>query len=501
MKYSVHARTIAVAAITSLLAVGVASAGSAEEGELPTLGLTTASVLTLPDADGVRDTTSVTVSSTLPTDVTAALVPTAGGDPVKVFAPVTLAEGTLSATIDIPVTGLAAGNYDLVATPTTGASVTTPVTVGSGEPATVSLALSAAKIYTWSKATPRSTTATVSAVDETGLAVPFSGTVTAKVGTKTASAAIASTTGAAATATFAVSKFVAGSGTVAATVHGASLVDYSSNVASLKVLSTAVSSVKVARSLATVYPAKDSYRDTVKFTVTPTTTTGTSFASTGTVKITRKGKTVKSWKLTSSAAKSFTWDGKVGGKIVPGTYTVSVSLKGPEGATKTVKSTIKVDSGKLKTKTKTVSHYPSKVFTTYLDYSASGLGECGYGWSATYDIYCEGYSAYYDDTFSIFSLGSVAIPSEVKSAQKYGSTTAAVALTVPYAYGSGAWGYGDSTSEISKAGSLKLGTTGLGKFTLAKGASRVYISFGLGEYTDMNITKVKVTYTYKVMTH
>ena len=84
--------------------------------------------------------------------------------------------------VTVDVSGLPAGDLEIVATPTVGSVVTTPITVGSGEIADVSLSLSASSILTWTKGTPRSTTATVSATDETGLNVPFNGNVVATVG-------------------------------------------------------------------------------------------------------------------------------------------------------------------------------------------------------------------------------------------------------------------------------------------------------------------------------
>ena len=238
---------------------------------------------------------------------------------------------------------------------------TTPITVGSGEIDDVSLSLSASSILTWTKGTPRSTTATVSAKDETGLKVPFTGNVVASVGGKTSTVSVTSTTGAAAKAVFSASKLALGTGTVVATVNGANGSQLISDAAKLKVVQTAVTSVALSAPHSTVYPAHDGYIDSLKFTVTPKTTRTSSFPSTGKVTITRNGKTVKSWTLTSSKVWAATWDGKVDGKIVPGTYSVKVSLKGPEGHTQTATKTVTVDSGKLMTKTKTITYKASSV--------------------------------------------------------------------------------------------------------------------------------------------
>ena len=499
MNRSTIGRTLAGTVITSLLFAGMATAASAAETATLTLG--TAEVLTLPDADGVRDTTTVTLASDVPTVVGLAVY---NGDAWVADLPdVTLTPEALTSDVTVPVTGLPAGALTLVASPELGGSQSTTLTVGSGEPSTVTTTLSASKIYTWSKATPRSTTATVTAVDETALAVPFTGTVTATVGGKTYKVAVTSATGAPAKAGFAVTKLAAGTGTVKATVraHKTGSSTYSSPAVTLKVLKTAVTAVKLSANYTTVYPKVDSYRDTVKITLTPTTTTGTSFASTGTVKITRNGKTIKTWKLTSSKTQSFSWNGKVGTKIVPGTYTVTASLKGPEGATKTTKTTIKVSSGKLVTKTKTVKYKAHSILKYYVPFDEYEESFCAYDIDRVGDFGCLGYDAYYVDAVSLIGYGSVALPSYVITAQAYGTPKASVTLHTTYLSGAAAWSIDTVEVATAKVGSVALGNKTLSSLSLAKGAKRLYVNVGLGEYSTWVADTISVTYTYKVMTY
>lgn len=503
MHRSTIIRSLAAVAAGSLASAGLATVASADDA-IATVSLGTTSVLTLPDSDGIRDTTSLNVTSDVATSVSLAVWSADRTTLIEDLAPVELTTDLLSTDVVIPVTGLTAGTFVVVATPAVGDAVTASLTVGSGEPSAVSAALSATTIFTWSKATPRSFTVTVTAKDETGLPVPFTGSVKTVVGSKTVTSSVKSTTGAAAkTTSVSVTKLVAGTGKVTATVSAlkAGSKKYTSTAKTLKVLTTAVKSVKLSANYTTVYPAKDSYRDTTKITLTPTTTTGKNFTSTGSVKITYKGKTVKSWKITSSKARTFTWDGKYKGKIVPGTYTVTASIKGPQGSTKTTKSTIKVNSGKLKTKTKTVKYKANAVITTYEAYDYYYDGACYKNYYKSGDILCDGYDAYDLDSISLIATGKVTVPSVVVSAEKYGSASVKLTTHVTSLYGGAAWSYDTSPYGTTKIGSVQTGSHNLGSLKLPKTSKSVYLTLGLGEYATVSADTITATYTYKVMTH
>ena len=132
--------------------------------------------------------------------------------------------------------------------------------------------------------------------------------MTAKVGKVSYTAAVASTSGAAGTVRIAATKLTAGSGSATASVTGSGTT-VTSNAAAFTVRSTAVTSTKIARSATAVYPTKDGYKDSVRFSVSSKTTTGTTIPVTGWVKvINSKGKTVKSWTLESSKSWSATYE-------------------------------------------------------------------------------------------------------------------------------------------------------------------------------------------------
>lgn len=498
MTHSALSRAVAAATVTTFVAIAAATTASAEEVTAANLAFDVApGVLTLPAGDGVRDETQFTISSDIATEVSLVVRSTDSSDVVATLPAVTLAAAT-PAVVDLDLTGLDRGNFEVYATPTDGESIVTALTVGSGEPSDVSMSLSAGTIFTWAGASPRTSVATVSATDETGLAVPFHGTVTAAIGGKAYSPAIASTTGDPATVNLPSSKFGYGTGTVVARISGPTEGSYTSDVQSLKVLATAVSSVAVTTSSASVYPYKDSFYDTVKITVTPKTTTGAPFASTGSVKITRSGKTVASWSLTSSAARSVSWDGKVAGKIVPGTYTVTVTIKGPEGSTRTASKTVTVKSSKLVTKTKTVTYKASSIMKYHspLDYYEDGY--C-VNYTDTGEFECDSYDAYYVEDVALMAQGYAWVPSDVQSAQKYGSASVKVYMNLTAGYGTAAWSYDTVEWGTAKVGAAQLGKRSLGSLSLPSGSSKVHITIALGEYSWIVGDKFTFVYSYKVL--
>lgn len=495
-------RVLSAAALSALMAsVGITTAVADDDDPVvPNLDITEAGIITLPAGDGVRDSTDVTVTSDAPTIVSLSISDTSWAE-VETLPSVELTAEDLSADVTVPVAGLEAGNYYLVATPVGGDAVSTGLTVGSGEPTDVFTDLSTYSIFTLASATPHSTTVTVYAWDETGEVVPFEGTVSATVGGKTATAPVASTDGSNATATISGTALKAGTGPVVASVHAfGGSTNYESDPVDIDVISTGVTGVSLARTASSVYPYKDYYRDTVSFTVKPSTTTGTTLAATGSVKITRSGKTVKTWTLTSSATKKFTWDGKVNGKIVPGTYTVKVTIKGPEGSTKTASTTVKVDSGKLKTKTKTLTYKSASAFKKYVANDQYEENACYINYPKSGYSYCEAPFASIVDGYALIGLGAVSVPSYVVSAEAYGGAKVNATLYGVKKAGTIDWLLGGDYGSV-RSGHLKTGTNSLGTVTLATGSKKTYVYVGLDGGEWVYNTSLKVTYTYRVMTH
>ncbi|MDN4475005.1 hypothetical protein QQX09_03935 [Demequina sp. SYSU T00192] len=601
MRTSLGARALAVAATSALTIGSLATAASAADDA--TLTLSEAGVLTLPAGDGVRDETTVTVTSDIATTLTVYVDETGAGPRVLTYDPIEIVDPAVPATITVPVDEFAAGHYEIFVAPAAGNPAIALLTVGSGEPTDVSVSLSASTIFTWSGASPRNTTATVGATDETGLAVPFTGALTSTVGGVTSTAPIASTTGAAATKKVYAANLGAGTGSVTATVSGPADVA-SSATAPLTVARTAVTSLSLARSLAavyplkddyrdkvaftvtpattrdtafaatgsvkvvrdgktvkswtlrtskkrtltwdgrvggkvvpgtytvtaslkgpegrkrtasttvkvaasavkrvivkktvgTVYPAKDSYRDTVAFTVTPRTTTGTTLPAQGTVKVVKDGKTVKSWTLTTSKKRTLTWDGRVGGAIVPGTYTVAVALKGPEGSTKKTSTTVNVSKKKLVTATKRLTYRASTIMDSYITLDEYEIGACYEHYFTDGDVVCDAYDAYYGDSIALYDFGTMPVPSEVVSAQQFGG--ASVKLTTAWSWVSGdvLWGYDKVEGGGAQLGWAYEGRQTLGALKLPSGTRTVHVTFALGEYATSAADTITATYTYK----
>lgn len=461
------------------------------------LSLTTPGVLTLPSGDGVRDLTTVTVASDIPTTVTLTIVD-AADSVVRSLPTVDLTADSLSAYVDVPVIGLPAGELMLEATPAAGTPASALLQVGSGQAASASLSLSTRTIYTWKKSEARSTVASVTVADETGLKVPFTGSVTAKVGSRTQKVAVVSSTGAVAKATISSAKLAKGTARVSAAVIAGGE-KATSNTVTLAIKNAAITSTKLSASVTTFYPTKDGYKDSAKLSVVSSSTTGGTLPVTGTVKITSKGKTVKTWKLTSSKKWSASWDGKVKGKVVPGTYSATVSVSGPEGAAK--KSTVKltVKKGKLVSKKSKVTVDANSVLTSYVDGGYWDYNMCWEDYYTEGDVFCDGDDAS-DDTLSVLALGTVKVPSAVVSSQKYGKAKVRLTAKVTSFYGTAAWGY----TPVGKDGGRTKLLTGEGKSTagwlaLPATVRKLDVVLGLGEYSFVGIDTFTIEYSYRVL--
>lgn len=486
----------------SLILVAAAVPAFGEDGEpVPsaTLDLGAASaVLTLPAGDGVRDAATLTVTSDVATTVTLDVLGVDDTTVVKALTPVELTAGALSATVTVDVAGLPAGLLSVRATPAAGDAVSSALTVGSGTPSTVSLSVSPKTIYTWSGSSARSTVATVSAVDETELAIPFTGSVTAVVGSVKHVVAVTSPAGAAAKATISASQLKAGAATVTATVTGNG-VKKTSDAVSLTVRKTTVSSAKITRSATVIYPTKDGYRDSARFSVSWKSSTGGTIPTTGTIKIVNsKGKTVKSWSKTSSKAWAATWNGKIGSSVVYGTYTVKAAVKGPEGSTQTASTTVTVKKGKLVDRTLKSTVKANTVLTQYVDLGDWDYNVCYENYYELGDIFCDGDDSI--DGISVISTGTRNVPAAVKDAQKYGGAKVRMTAKVTSLYGEAVWGYARKGAETSKATVISSeGNSTAGWLSLPEATSKLDVFLGLAEYTFVGIDTVTIEYRYKVL--
>ena len=487
---------LTIAAI-SLAGAPAAVADDSEPAPTPAnVVVTGPGILTLPNGDGVRDTTSFTVEADAPTTVALSLVDPADESVVSVLDPVILTEGSLTATVPLTLDGVVRpGGFALRATPEGGETRSTKVMIGSGQPQFANIALSRSVIYTYKKATARSSVATVYARDETGERVPFTGSVAAKVGSKTVTSKVSSAAGADAKVTIAATSLPLGAGTVTFTATAEGLTSKGS--AKLTVRNVAVTATKVSASQRTVYPAKDGYLDATKIAVSASSSTGKTIGATGTVKIVRGSKTVRTWKLSSTKSWSTTWDGKVGGKVVPGTYTVKVAVKGPEGGTKSASTTIAVKKGKLvSTKTKK-TYKASSILKTYTPLDEYGQGYCQYD-EVTFG--CIGFDGYYgDDAVSLIAEGSTTIPASVRSAKAFGAVKVKMTLNASGVSGQAVWGYGSVSDPTAKVTAMKKGNTSPGWYTVPKSGTKLGVVAATGEYSYFFAKTITVEYSHKKM--
>lgn len=113
---------------------------------------------------------------------------------------------------------------------------------------------------------------------------------------------------------------------------------------------TSITSIKLSAP-AIVYPSKDGFQDSATIGIRTFTSVGKAVKSSGKLTVTQGKKIILSKKFKGSPYKSFTWNGKVNGQIVPGKYLVTTTIKGGQGQPLTAKRNISVSPKKLKTVT------------------------------------------------------------------------------------------------------------------------------------------------------
>jgi hypothetical protein len=488
---------LTAATAVALVASTAVAPASAAGGDATVLTVGVSRLLTLPEGDGVNDTTEVTITADAEITAQPQILDASAGKVGPALAPVPLtdpdADGTFTGTVTLSGLGLPAGAYSVTATEVLTQTLTAsaPLKVGSGSAVDVAVT-SANTSYPHKDGYLDALKATVTVRDETGTPVPYAGSVIFTAGTLTRTATIASTTGAAASASVSVTGLAPGKGSLTAKVHGPAGPDKVSAAKVITLASTQVKSVSVARSVGTIYPALDGYRDAGVFTFASTFAGPPTMPVTGAITISLNGKTVKSWKLTTTATRSFTWNGLNGGTIVPGTYTVKVSAKGPQGSTKSASISVNVSKKKLVSRTATKTVNAKRLFTEYIALDEQQQGECWY----TVDevIGCDGFEA--DDSgLSLYSAGSFAVPLEIRNAF---SPSVRVTANVDFLKGEAGWAYyyGDDPGQ---SGDLAVGNTTLGWLKVLKSPSRVSLDFGLAEFSSVDIDYYKIEYRYKVL--
>jgi hypothetical protein len=258
-------------------------------------------------------------------------------------------------------------------------------------------------------------------------------------------------------------------------------------------LVSAVTRVAVRRSLSTVYPAKDGYRDAVVFTVTPSLTAGPStVAVTGTAKLTRAGRTAKVWKL-HRGTNRLVWNGRTAGAVQPGRYTLTVKAKGPQGATRTARSSVTVSPKRLVARTVTVTKEASAALQRFKGYDG-GANDCGYVGAF---VLCSAAAAQDGAPYAAVVGGTVAVPEAVRTATRYGKPDLRLALRTTKLRGSATWGYGVGTAHTTR--SVRQGTTTGSRVRWSADSATTTIYVALDDSTELAMDRFVFTYRYRVL--
>ena len=299
-------------------------------------------VLTLPNGDGFRDALTATVTS--PIAATLTITAVRAGRTVTVAKSVspTAVAGGWSARIRVPVGLLTAGSWTLhAAQATRTVAATRALRVGSGAARTLSVTPDRSAYFPRSPGAPSRIGVTVRAADETGATVPVAGTVKVTEGRAHRTATI--TRAAPGVGRVSVSGFPVGTGAVSVRVTGPAG-PARTLTRSVRLQPTVIRRVTAGRSWPSVQPVVDDQLDTVTLSASATSSSGVVVPVHGDIRISRGGTVVRSWSLSSSAARRVVWDGRVGGRIVAGSYTVTVRERGPDGGTVTATTTVSVST-------------------------------------------------------------------------------------------------------------------------------------------------------------
>ena len=112
--------------------------------------------------------------------------------------------------------------------------------------------------------------------------------------------------------------------------------------------------MELSRSVSTVYPARDGYRDAITFGVRPLDAAGKPVAVTGRAYIVRRGTIAKTYDL--GVATLVSWNGQVGGAVVPGAYSFVIDVRSAAGTAAQSTSAFTVSGKRLTHRTLVVKH-------------------------------------------------------------------------------------------------------------------------------------------------
>ncbi|RIX26542.1 hypothetical protein [Amnibacterium setariae] len=349
-------------------------------------------------------------------------------------------------------------------------SATAPVVslpIGDGWLDTESLTIAAAAAATASVAVQRAGDAPIVVAD--AVALPAGATVVRVPTTALAAgdwtATVTTTDGASAAATFRVQRLVA-----------------------------AITGLSVRRSLPTVYPVRDGYRDAVVFTVRPTVAGPRSARVTGTARLARAGRTAKSWTL-HAGDNRLTWNGRTSRGVQPGRYTLTVAARGPQGAARTVRSSVVVSPKRLVTRTATTTRTAAAVLTRWQSYDGTGdAGQCG---SLIDDVLCRTGTAVDGAPYAAVVGGSVSVPKAVRAATALGRPELRVAVQASRLDGRATLAYGVGSGHTTRTAAR--GTTTGKTIRWSGNPASASVFVGVGDATSIALHRFVLTFRYRAL--
>jgi secreted trypsin-like serine protease len=446
-------------------------------------------------------TAKVTITS--PTPRTVELLTNAGGTTLSIQSNIVLSwvpsssryEKTVSVQSTNPAfIGAVPGTYQLFATDVRTAETTeTAISVSDGVHVTSQLTLDSSEYYPAVDGYKDVIEATLSLFGATGEAVPFlSGEATITVGSKTATCGYANVSSGVASCKLNLKGF----STSDETIVTATFLDGAGNPGSasspiVALLSTEIVAASVSRDVGTVYPSDDGYRDTVRLSYDMTSSTGRSMPLTeGSLTVKFGSKTVQTWKITKSASSSKTWNGKKGGKVVPGTYTVILVAKGSQGRKFTETTSIVVSDKEIKTKTLTKSYSGRTAFGTNISYDDTA---CTYN-SSNHLI---GYTLYFGDAYCSSELS---VPAAVVKGYDFGSVSVKASMSVYSNDGTHCGSFGIAEAAYEDKLLCDNGTKTFSMGGLERGSTSILTYIYLPDaFCMLSVKNLTLTYTYKTL--
>ena len=181
------------------------------------------------------------------------------------------------------------------------------------------------------------------------------------------------------------------------------------------------------------------------------------------------------------------------GKVVTGTYMLTVTAKGPQGASRTTHTSVVVSGKHTVTRTIVLKKAASSVLTGYQAFDQADRGYCE---KSRATVACLGYDADASG-LSLVAVGYSGVPSAVRSSTWITAPRVRVTAHATHTYGTVLWGY--RIGGRSSTGHLTSGSHTGGWVRWSGNPSKLLVSIGLGQYSDAFADQFTITYQYTTL--